>query len=187
MASIKKDLQETQTQALEDLLKQCRNERETRRVQCVLLWTRNGWSRQQISEATGYAKYTVRDIQLAYLHHGEQALVRRKIPKEKNQYLKRTQEAAFLHGFHQSALEGELVSTRDIKNAFESRVGKQVAHSTIYRLLHRNGWRKITPRPKHPKSDAHERERFKKTPEIAEQTEAKSQGQWMPAQSNVPG
>jgi hypothetical protein len=28
-----------------------------------------------------------------------------------------------------------------------------VARSTVYRLLERHGWRKVVPRPRHPKTD----------------------------------
>jgi hypothetical protein len=32
----------------------------------------------------------------------------------------------------------------------------------VYRALHRQGWRKIAPRPKHPKANEEAREAFKK-------------------------
>jgi len=50
-----------------------------------------------------------------------------------------------------------------IWGAFEQRVGHTVDDSTIYRLLHRHGWRKLMPRPRHPKADEQVREQFKKT------------------------
>jgi hypothetical protein len=50
-----------------------------------------------------------------------------------------------------------------IWRAFEQRVGRPVDDSTIYRLLYRHGWRKLMPRPRHPKSDLETQEQFKKT------------------------
>ena len=38
-----------------------------------------------------------------------------------------------------------------------------MAESTIYRLLDRHGWRKLVPRPVHPKADLEEQAAFKKT------------------------
>jgi hypothetical protein len=35
---------------------------------------------------------------------------------------------------------------------------------TIYRLLHRHRWRKLVPRPRHPKANAEEQATFKKLP-----------------------
>jgi len=39
----------------------------------------------------------------------------------------------------------------DIRAAYDERVGKQSATSTVYFLLERHGWRKIMPRSRHPK------------------------------------
>jgi len=41
----------------------------------------------------------------------------------------------------------------EIQRACEERVGKSVAPSTIYRMLERHGWRKVVPRPRHPKAN----------------------------------
>ncbi len=61
------------------------------------------------------------------------------------------------------AEQGELATTEEIWRAFEARVGHQVDNSTIYRLLSRHGWRKLMPRPRHPKADPQAQEQFKKT------------------------
>ena len=47
--------------------------------------------------------------------------------------------------------------------AFEAKAGCAVARSTIYRMLERQGWRKIVPRPRHPKADPAAQAAFKKT------------------------
>jgi transposase len=60
------------------------------------------------------------------------------------------------------AERGELATAGEIKRAFEARVGQEVAESTIYRLLDRHGWRKLMPRPKHPKASSEAQEQFKK-------------------------
>ena len=46
--------------------------------------------------------------------------------------------------------------------AFEKKVGHPVARFTIYRLLERHDWRKIAPRPRHPKADSEDQDAFKK-------------------------
>ena len=47
--------------------------------------------------------------------------------------------------------------------AYQERTDKAVARSTVYRLLERHGWRKIVPRPRHPKADVAAQAAFKKT------------------------
>ena len=54
----------------------------------------------------------------------------------------------------------------EIKKAYEAKVGKEVAESTIYRLIARQGFRKIVPYKRHPKADVEEQEAFKKTSSV---------------------
>ena len=65
--------------------------------------------------------------------------------------------------FFEQARVGSISTAAQIKQAFEAQVGHEVAESTIYRLLDRHGWRKLVPRPVHPKADPAEQATFKKT------------------------
>jgi transposase len=58
---------------------------------------------------------------------------------------------------------GAIVEVHRVQRAYEEKVGRAVAKSTVYRLLHRQGWRKLAPRPRHPNGDAARIEAFKKT------------------------
>jgi transposase len=73
------------------------------------------------------------------------------------------QERQFLLRFLDQASHGGVLIVSEIKRAFETLVGYKVAKTTIYRMLDRHGWRKIMPRPHHPKSDAKAQKGFKKT------------------------
>lgn len=88
----------------------------------------------------------------------------------RHQYLTLEEEEQFLALFFAQAEHGEIATVREIHCAFEERVGHPVDDSTIYRLLHRHGWRKCMPRPKHPKADPHLQEQFKTT--FSEQVKA---------------
>lgn len=81
----------------------------------------------------------------------------------RHQYLTLDEEVRFLTPFFAQAEQGEIVTVREIHSAFEKHVGHPVDDSTIYRLLHRHGWRKCMPRPKHPKADPPTQEQFKAT------------------------
>jgi transposase len=74
-----------------------------------------------------------------------------------------SEEQAFLAPFFERAQTGELATIQELHQAFEAQVGKSVHETTIYRLLDRHGWRKLMPRPRHPKSDPQTQEYFKKT------------------------
>src|SRR6266567_4305846 len=84
----------------------------------------------------------------------------------RRQYLTLEEEKEFLAPFFAQAQDGEIATVGDIWRAFEQRVGHEVDDSTVYRLLDRHGWRKLMPRPKHPKSDLETQEQFKKTFQI---------------------
>jgi transposase len=73
------------------------------------------------------------------------------------------EEQHFLAPFFARAQTGEIATAAEIQRAFEARIGHEVDDSTIYRLLGRHGWRKLMPRPTHPKASKEAQEQFKKT------------------------
>jgi transposase len=81
----------------------------------------------------------------------------------RHEYLTVEQEQEFLAPFFARAAQGEIATTAEIQQAYETRVGHEVEESTISRLLHRQGWRKLVPRPKHPKANSEAQKAFKKT------------------------
>jgi hypothetical protein len=58
-----------------------------------------------------------------------------------------------LSPYFEQAKVGAIATAVQIKQAFETQVRQEVAETTIYRLLARHGWRKLVPRPVHPKAD----------------------------------
>jgi transposase len=73
------------------------------------------------------------------------------------------QERTFLHPFFARAARGEIATGEEIQRAFEAQLKHEVHLTSIYRLLDRHGWRKLVPRPRHPKADPEEQAAFKKT------------------------
>jgi len=65
--------------------------------------------------------------------------------------------------FAKAAGAGELLNVQDIKAAYEQAIGHPTSNSTIYNLLARHGWRKLMPRPFHPKRNVAAQNAFKKT------------------------
>jgi hypothetical protein len=51
---------------------------------------------------------------------------------------------------------GELLNIRELKIAYEEKIGHPTSDGTIYNLLARHEWRKLMPRPFHPKREAQE-------------------------------
>ncbi|MBK9991440.1 MAG: transposase [Verrucomicrobia bacterium] len=59
------------------------------------------------------------------------------------------------------ATEGHVVEAGAFKRDYDALAGHPVAPSTVYRLLAKAGWRRIVPRPSHPKRSTQSR-RLKK-------------------------
>ena len=61
-----------------------------------------------------------------------------------------------LEPYREQAEKGQIVEVSEMKASYEQAVGHTIGGSQIYYVLHRNGWRKITPRSKHPKKASEE-------------------------------
>jgi hypothetical protein len=72
------------------------------------------------------------------------------------------QEQTLLQAFVARAEQGELATIAQIQQAVEAEVGHPVHKRTVYRLLARHGWRKLVPRPRHPKANPEEQAAFLK-------------------------
>ena len=55
-----------------------------------------------------------------------------------------------------------MLNIHDLKRAYEQAIGHGTSTSTVYGLLARHGWRKLMPRPFHPRQDIAAQNAFKK-------------------------
>jgi transposase len=76
--------------------------------------------------------------------------------------LQKKKKSSFFPNFSRPAEQGEYIAAKAIYLAYEEKVGHTIHETTIYRLLRRHGWRKVQPRPRHPKADPQVQEAFKK-------------------------
>ena len=149
--------------ALAERLKKAKGRPEFQRIQCVLIRATLGSTASEIARLLGWSTATVHIIHSRWAKEGDAIFDLKPRGGRRNQYLTPEEEEAFLRPFLSKAGAGGLLNATDIKAAFEARVGKTVAKTTIYRMLDRCGWRKISPRPRHPKSDPAAQAAFKKT------------------------
>lgn len=118
---------------------------------------------EEIATHTGVSVSTVRRVISTYNRLGVAAVETPGTGGRRHEYLTLEQERAFLQPFFARAAAGEITTAAEIKQAFEAAVQHPVHPSTIFRLLHRHAWRKLVPRPVHPKADLAEQATFKKT------------------------
>jgi transposase len=78
------------------------------------------------------------------------------------------EEAALLQPLLEQAKEGGILVVGQIRPQIEAALGRRMAQSSLYALLHRHNWRKLTPDKRHPQSDPIVQEAWKKnSPKIS--------------------
>jgi len=84
------------------------------------------------------------------------------------------EEAALLKPFFEQAKEGGILVVGQIKPQIEEALGRSMALSSLYALLHRHNWRKLAPDKRHPQSDPQAQEEWKKNSPKGSRRSAKS-------------
>jgi transposase len=138
---------------LERLLKDSMSKSQMQRIQCVLLRARQGMNCDEVATAVGWHPGWVRQVWSRYLNEGIAGLVCQERGGRRRSNLSLEEEQALVEGFAEKARAGGILVVSDIHCAYERAVGHAVPKSTIYRMLARQGWRKVAPRPHHPKND----------------------------------
>jgi transposase len=150
--------------ALADRLKRVSSHAEYQRIQCVLIRATLGSTAAQIAQLLGWSTATVHVIHSRWAKEGDALFDLSGRGGRHHQHLSVQEEDLLLAPFTAKAQAGGLLHVNEIKQAMEKKVGAAVAASTVYRMLDRHGWRKVIPRPRHPKADILAQDAFKKTP-----------------------
>jgi len=135
---------------------------QRQRIQMVLL-RESGMTQPAIAEAMGVSLSTVNRAHMAYDHGGLKALKPKPSGGRKRENMTVAEEKTLLARFAHAAGAGELLNIHDLKTGYEKAIGHPTSDSTVYNLLHRHGWRKLMPRPFHPKRNLAAQDAFKKT------------------------
>lgn len=162
--SVRAAFPEGSHEVLAALRREVKTKAEFQRVQAVWLRVTLGLSDEQIAQAVGLSANTVRCLSSRFRCQGTSALAGEGRGGRRHENLTVAQEQALLQPFLDPAGQGHLLQVSPIKTAYEQVVGHPVPRSTIYRLLGRHGWRKLAPRPRHPKAVSARQQAFKKTP-----------------------
>ena len=135
---------------------------QRQRISMVLLRER-GMTQPAIAGAMGVSLSTVNRAHMAYDQGGIKALRPKPCGGRKRENMTIAEEKALLARFAKAAGAGEMLNIHDLKLAYERAIGHKTSSSTVYDLLGRHGWRKLMPRPFHPKRDLAAQNAFKKT------------------------
>jgi len=135
---------------------------EFQRFLCVWLRVEQNLSNKEIARVLGWNINTIRITQRDFIARGPKALVDEKRGGRRRYLMTIEEEKRFLTAFEDIADRAAVLVVNEIKAALEKQLGHAIHKTTVYRLLWRHGWRKVVPRPKHPKQNKEAAEAFKK-------------------------
>lgn len=147
---------------LQKLLRSNQSNISIKRVQCIYFKVKYNKEPEKIEEMIGYNKSYVKLIQAAYWKKGDSVFYLKQRGGRRRENLTIMEEKAIVEEFRKKAENAELLEVSKIKEYYEKRIGKKVPKSTVYRMLKRQDWRKIAPRPTHPNTNPQAIEEFKK-------------------------
>lgn len=153
-----------QIEAARASLKSAKTADQLRAAQAVLLPLELGLTLEQTAIAIGRSVGATCKMRTTYcaVAAGKRAAAKPKTELRNRAKATLEEEAAALDkALHDAHLGGIVVIPR-IKPLVEKALGKKIALSGMYRMLHRHEWRKLAPDTQHPKGDPLARQVWKK-------------------------
>lgn len=142
-----------------------RNAGQARRLLALAL-VMEGASRAEAAQACGMDRQTLRDWVHRYNAQGMDGLIDRPLPG-RTPRLTQEQEAELVVIVEEGpdvAVDGVVRWRRvDLRDVIETRFGVSMHERTVGKVLHKLGFRRLSPRPHHPEVDRQAQEAFKKT------------------------
>ena len=146
---------------IDDLMKRSLSVWEYRRLQCVSL-RQFGMQARDVAKIVRLHADSVLHIWSAFQRGGVEAILGEKRGRVRSRARwNREEERVFLQPFLNRAERGKLTTAGEVYKAQCTCVRKKLDPTVTYRLLERHGWRKIVPRPQHPKANLKAQETFK--------------------------
>jgi transposase len=150
------------TKRVQRILEESKDTEILKRAQTIYCRAAYGMGTEQIAAITGYSIGTVRNLHSAFLKDGMKLFEISPRGGRNNADMSGAEEAAFVSSFDVEGKAGGILEVSRVHRAHCEKVGRNVAVSTTYDLLHRHGWRKVAPRPRHPKANEAAQAAFKK-------------------------
>lgn len=123
------------------------NKRISQRLK-VLMLRYEGKSNPEISEKLDLSTDRISHLISEFKQKGLEEYIRNKY-EGNHRNMSYEEEEQILKQFEAKAAAGQVITVKEIKAAFDEKLGRDTGRGYIYMLLARHSWRKIKPRPKH--------------------------------------
>ena len=148
---------------LEEKIKEVVGFWQVRRWMIILQAKKEIVKATELSKRFGVSEATIYALTSRYNRYGAKGLETPGKGQRQRAYLTIDEEKDFLEPFIKKAEKGHISTVLEIQKKLENQLGHSVHKTTLYRLLKRQGWRKIVPRPAHVKANKEAQDSFKKT------------------------
>ncbi|WP_460479177.1 helix-turn-helix domain-containing protein [Comamonas humi] len=125
-----------------EILARAQTAEELRQAQAVVLPLAHGMSLQETAQAIGRSVAWTSRLRNRFL--AGQAVIEGQPPARggrRNHHMTEAQERQVLAPYLARARTGDKPAVTEIKADLEAKLGRAIALSTVYKLLHRHGWR----------------------------------------------
>lgn len=144
-------------------VRQSQTKGEYQRRLAVWLTYLRRWPAREVGTLLGVSTQAVWLWLGQYNRRGPAGLQRKGRGGRRWGFLTLAQEAELLASLREQAGAGRVLTAKQIYPRVCQAVDRKVSLDYVYRLLHRHGWRKLGPRPRHVQADPQAQEAFKKT------------------------
>jgi len=138
------------TKEIREAMRSKENLKYYRRLEAVAL-RGEGRDNDEAGAITGYHPKWVSALVSIYCNEGIAGLLQDGRKGGNNRNMTDEEEKVFLEGFEEAAKNGRIITIAEIAASYDELTGKErESKSTVYYLLHKHGWRVITPQRVHP-------------------------------------
>jgi len=148
-------------EGLKQQMKASADREQFQRWQAIFL-TSKGLTSAVVADYVGTTKGTVHQWVYQYNHHGPNGMLLQGRGGRRFGLLTLEEERDLLEQARSKAEQGRILTAYALTDHIEKKTGKVVSGDYLYDVLHRHGWRKVMPRPRHPKANKEKQEEFKK-------------------------
>ena len=143
-------ISEEEYKAIVEAQRKTRDKNVSKRLR-VLEMRYEGVPVKKIAEKLDLHPQSITVMCARYAREGLEEFARNKYTSH-NRTLSAEEEAEVLREAQRKADKGQMLTVEDIRAALDEKIGRKTEPSYVYKVLKRNGWRKVSPRSKHPKA-----------------------------------
>ncbi|NVN92501.1 MAG: winged helix-turn-helix domain-containing protein [Desulfuromonadales bacterium] len=147
-----------------DLVSKARTVEELRQAQAVILPLEFGLSLSQTADIIGVSKGWASRLRSEFIRAGGETKHMRSHGVRHRELMSRAEETVFLAPFMEYAKSGGRLIVSDIRDALQVQLGRTIALTSVYNLLHRHDWRKYIADKNQPASERYAKKYLKNKP-----------------------